>query len=64
MHKIILFVETNDTPYLKCEEIGNLFINRFAIDEDASFEILNIFEIGGPNFQAWTIFLYFQNAGR
>ena len=45
MHKIVLFVETNEKLFFKFEEIGNLFINRFAIDEGASSEILNIFKL-------------------
>jgi len=45
MQKIILFIEHTDIAYFTPETIGNLFINRFAIDEDDSSEILNIFEL-------------------
>jgi len=49
MQKIILFIDHSDYAFETPVKIGNLFINRFAIDEDASFEILEIFErIGGP----------------
>ena len=27
-------------------KIGNLFMNRFAVDEDAASEVLKIFELG------------------
>ena len=45
MQKIVLFIEHTDIAYFTPETIGNLFINRFAIDEDDSSEILNIFEL-------------------
>ena len=46
MQKIVLFIEPFDelkwfTPF----KIGNLFMNRFAVDEDAASEILKIFEL-------------------
>ena len=43
MQKIVLFIEPQDE---KCDtplKIGNLFTNRFAIDEDGSHEILKIY---------------------
>ena len=46
MQKIILFIEPSDREYETPVKIGNLFMNRFAIDEDASTEILKIFEFG------------------
>ena len=45
MQKIILFIENTDIAYFTPGTIGNLFINRFAIDEDDASEILNIFEL-------------------
>ena len=45
MQKVILFIEPIDEEYLTPVKIGNIFMNRFAIDEDASSEILNIFEL-------------------
>ena len=45
MQKIILFVEPSDNAYETPGNIGNLFMNRFAVDEDASIEILKIFEL-------------------
>ena len=50
MQKIVLFIEPptiGSAPY-EFEtpvKIANLFMNRFAIEEDASFEILKIFEL-------------------
>ena len=45
MQKIVLFIEPQwrkcDTPM----KIGNLFMNRFAIEEGPNFEILKIFEL-------------------
>ena len=45
MQKIVLFIEPAwracDTP----SKIGNLFMNRFAIDEDAKNEILKIYQL-------------------
>ena len=43
MQKIVLFIEPQ---YAKCFtplKIGNLFINRFAIDEDGCHELLKIY---------------------
>ena len=43
MQKIVLFIEPQkrkcDTPL----KIGNLFMNRFGIDEDGSHEIMKIY---------------------
>ena len=44
-HKIVVFIEPNDNAYKTPLKIGNLFMNRFAVDEDAASEILNIFEV-------------------
>ena len=45
MQKIVIFIEPTDKAFEKPVKIGNLFMNRFAIDEDASTEILKIFEL-------------------
>ena len=44
--KIVLFIEPNDDAFLKPFKIGHLFTNRFAIEEEANFEIVKIFELG------------------
>ena len=42
MQKIVLFIDEEcDTPL----KIGNLFMNRFAIEEDAASEVLKIFKL-------------------
>ena len=45
MQKIILFVEPNDDLFETPAKIGDLFMNRFAIDENASCEILKTIEL-------------------
>ena len=46
MQKIILFVEPTDDAWMTPAKAGNLFMNRFAIDEIGSCEILKMFELG------------------
>ena len=43
--KIILFIEQNDEDQKSPTSIGNLYMNKFAIDEDAADEILNIYDL-------------------
>ena len=43
--KIVLFIEPADKAWSKPSKIGNLFMNRFAIDEDAKNEILKIYQL-------------------
>ena len=45
MQKIILFVEPNDDAFETPAKIGDIFMNRFAIDENASCEILKRLEL-------------------
>ena len=45
MQKIVLFIEPNEDAFQTPLKIGNLFMNRFAVDEDAASEILKIFEL-------------------
>ena len=46
MQKIVLFNEPSDDIFMAPLKIGNLFTNRFAVDEDASSEVLKISELG------------------
>ena len=46
MQKIILFIEPSVDAFSTPDKIGHIFMNRVAVDEDARFEILNIFELG------------------
>ena len=43
MQKIVLFIEPQNEKYMTPSKIGNLFINRFSIDEDGGHEILGIY---------------------
>ena len=45
MQKIVFFIEPSDHAFDTPFKIGNLFMNRFAVDEDAASEILKIFEL-------------------
>ena len=51
MQKIVLFIEPTDDAWLTPLKIGNLFINRFAVDEDEASEILKIFELEKTSFE-------------
>ena len=43
--KIVLFIEPAFRACAKHSKIGNLFMNRFAIDEDAKNEIVKIYQL-------------------
>ena len=43
MRKIVLFIEPQEEKWITPLKIGNLFMNRFAIDEDGCHEILKIY---------------------
>ena len=45
MQKIILFIEPNDDAWQTPLKIGNLIMNRSAVEEDAASEVLKIFEL-------------------
>ena len=45
MQKIVLFIEPNDDAYSTPFKIGHLFMNRFAVDENVSFEIIKVLEL-------------------
>ena len=45
MQKIVLFIESSKDTFATPSKIGNLFMNRFAVDEDAASEILKTFEL-------------------
>ena len=46
MQGVVLFIESDhpNSIYSTPSKIGNLFMNRFAIEEDHGHEILSIFE--------------------
>ena len=43
--KIVLYIEGSRNAWGNPSKIGNLFMNRFAIDEDAINEILKIYQL-------------------
>ena len=43
--RIIFFTEPSRDKWRTPLKMGNLYMNRFAIDEDAAFEVLKIFEL-------------------
>ena len=43
--KIVLFIEPFENAFCIPSKIGDLFMNRFAIDEESSFEIVKILEL-------------------
>ena len=46
MQKIVLFIEPHDDAFYTPSKIGHLFMNRFAVEEDAGSEILKVLELG------------------
>ena len=48
--KIVLFIESADEPCYTPSKIGNLFMNRFGIDEEAKHEILKIYNLENNRF--------------
>ena len=52
--KIVLFIEPAARPYDKPSKIGNLFMNRFAIEEDAKSEILKIYLMEYSFYDIWS----------
>ena len=45
MQKIVIFIDPSYDAFDKPFNIGHLFMNRIAVDEDAASEILAIFEL-------------------
>ena len=43
--KIVLFIEPNKRKYSTPSKIGNLFMNGFSVNEEASCEILKICQL-------------------
>ena len=54
MQKIVLFIEPHDSKSNTPCKIGNSFINRFVINDDAGFEIVKILELSAV-FQEMTV---------
>ena len=45
MQNVILFMEPSDDPWSVSMKAGDLFFNRFAIDEEAAFELLGVYHL-------------------
>ena len=45
MQKIVLFIKQAQKAYHTPTEIGNLFLNRFSINEDDESEVLKIYQL-------------------
>ena len=45
MQKIVLFIEPQELKWSTPLKIGNLFMNRFSIDEDGCHETLKIYHL-------------------
>ena len=48
IQKIVLIIEPALGTHERPSKIGNVFMNRFAIDEGAKNEILKIYQLKGP----------------
>ena len=42
--QILLLIESSEDQFTCATKIGNLYINRLAIDEEAAFEVIQILE--------------------
>ena len=49
--QIILFIEPAKEAWKCNESIGNLFMNRFAIDEDAAHEVLGVYYLKQSSYE-------------
>ena len=45
MHNVILFPEAFQEKFATPLKIGDLFFNRFGVDEDAAFEMLGVYQL-------------------
>ena len=45
IHNVIILVVETEFLYQKPEKIASHYLNRFVIEEDASFEILGIYHL-------------------
>ena len=56
--KIVLLIEQSEGAWHAPSKIGNLFMNRFAIDEAATHEILKLYHLENTvqsNFREYTL---------
>ena len=50
MH-IVLFMEPSEDKWRIPLKLGRLYMNRFAIDEDAGFEIIKVVELKATSYE-------------
>ena len=36
---LVVLIDSMKGPYYSCQKVGNMYLNRFCIDEDAAFEL-------------------------
>ena len=51
MQEVVLLIEPSEKAYRTPSKIGYLFMNRFAIDEDAGFEIRKVAKFWSTSFR-------------
>ena len=51
MQDLIFFMEPSESEFMTPLKIGNLYLNRFTIDEDAAFEIMGLHELTRKKFE-------------
>ena len=47
MQKLVFFIDSNEKDHGLGSNIGNLYMNRFTIDEDAGHEIVKTMRVRG-----------------
>ena len=53
VQNLVIFIEPNDDAHVTPYKISNLFMNRFAVEEDACHEILKISEFDKSSWKMW-----------
>ena len=43
--RVVIFTEPSRDKWRTSLKMGNLYMNRLAIEEDAAFEVMKIFEL-------------------
>ena len=51
MQRLVFLIESNQNDFGLASNVGNFYMNRFIIDEDAGHELVKICEIEGFHFR-------------
>ena len=51
MQNVVLFTEKVKETWCTPLKIGDLFFNRFGVDEDAAFEMLGVYQLEESSFK-------------